>query len=320
MREINNKKRKRTSKRKPLPVALAVIYLIMAAAFSAMLIWLNMLPLAYLLTALTLVVLVSLLIIAWLLGKRVTAGHRIAGLILSVVFIVIFCVGTVYIYSTQDLVSKITTIGKSTEEYYVVVRDSDKKREKIDDIAGDVVYMPDVDTKSSEEASTMLKDKVDVSFKKTGNALKMDNKLKKKDYDVLLLSNSYYEMLIEDNVKFEDQSKVIYKLTVEQEVENFAKSVDKIANTPFNIYISGIDTFGKIAEVSRSDVNMLVTVNPVSKTVLMTNIPRDSYVTLHSYQASDKLTHAGVYGIEESVTTIEDMMNTEINYYLRVNF
>ena len=88
----------------------------------------------------------------------------------------------------------------------------------------------------------------------------------------------------------------------------------------FNVYISGIDTYGSIDKVSRSDVNMIMTVDPANKKILLTSIPRDTYVTLHSYGAKDKLTHSGIYGIDETVQTVEDWLGIDINYYLRVNF
>ena len=88
----------------------------------------------------------------------------------------------------------------------------------------------------------------------------------------------------------------------------------------FNIYISGIDTTGNIRNVSRSDANMLLTVNTKTHQILLTSIPRDYYVTLHTYKAKDKLTHSGIYGIKETVSTVEDFMGIDINYYVRVNF
>lgn len=90
---------------------------------------------------------------------------------------------------------------------------------------------------------------------------------------------------------------------------------------PFTIYISGIDTYGGIDTVSRSDVNILVVVNPRSHKILLVNTPRDYYVQLHGTTGlRDKLTHSGVYGIDMSVKTMEDLYATPIDYYLRINF
>ena len=118
---------------------------------------------------------------------------------------------------------------------------------------------------------------------------------------------------------FEKRTRIVHTVSVEIENKDIAKRVG-ITQEPFNIYISGIDTFGGISKVSRSDVNMIMTVDPVDKKILLTSIPRDMYVDLHSYKAKDKLTHSGIYGVGETVETVEDWMGIDINYYIRVNF
>jgi LCP family protein required for cell wall assembly len=89
---------------------------------------------------------------------------------------------------------------------------------------------------------------------------------------------------------------------------------------PFNLYISGIDSRNGIEETARSDVNMIVTVNPQNREVLLTSMPRDSYVHLHMNGELDKLTHTGIYGIDETIQTVEGWMGIEIDYYARVDF
>jgi LCP family protein required for cell wall assembly len=99
-----------------------------------------------------------------------------------------------------------------------------------------------------------------------------------------------------------------------------ATDVD-VLKEPFNIYISGLDTTGDISEVSRSDVNMIVTVNPNTHKILLTSIPRDYYVQLHGTTGTkDKLTHSGIYGPKMTVKTVEDLMGITINYFVRVNY
>ena len=93
-----------------------------------------------------------------------------------------------------------------------------------------------------------------------------------------------------------------------------------VTEEPFNVCVTGIDIWGEIDQVSRSDVNMIVTVNPQTRTVMLTSVPRDSYVILHSFGEYDKLTHSGVWGVEETVTTLEDWLDIDIDYYVRVNF
>ena len=91
---------------------------------------------------------------------------------------------------------------------------------------------------------------------------------------------------------------------------------------PFNVYISGIDVYGEITTESRSDVNLIATVNPATHKILLTTTPRDYYVTIPGVSGDyrDKLTHAGIYGIDTSITTLENLYSTEIPFYARVNF
>ncbi|MBR2706546.1 MAG: LCP family protein [Mogibacterium sp.] len=100
-----------------------------------------------------------------------------------------------------------------------------------------------------------------------------------------------------------------------------AKTVD-VVNEPFNIYITGIDqwAYEKGMDLERSDVNMIITVNPVTKKVLITSIPRDTYVELYTARQMDKLTHTGVYGVDETLNTVEKWLGVKLNYYVKMNF
>ena len=90
----------------------------------------------------------------------------------------------------------------------------------------------------------------------------------------------------------------------------------------FNIYVSGIDTYGPVTSVSRSDVNIIMTVNRKTKQVLLTTTPRDAYVPIADggNNQNDKLTHAGIYGVDASIHTLENLYDIKLNYYVRLNF
>ena len=105
------------------------------------------------------------------------------------------------------------------------------------------------------------------------------------------------------------------------EILGFLSDVD-VAEEPFTIYVSGNDSYGEVTlEEGRSDVNILLTVNPNTRQILMTTTPRDYYVELPFGEGCwDKLTHAGNYGIDCSMQTLERLYDVEIDYYLRVNF
>lgn len=101
--------------------------------------------------------------------------------------------------------------------------------------------------------------------------------------------------------------------------KNKAEDAVDVTSKPFNIYISGMDTTGKITEEARSDVNMIITVNPKTHKVLMTSIPRDYLVELQNGE-KDKLTHTGLMGIDETTSDVEDLLGIKINYYVKVNY
>ena len=123
---------------------------------------------------------------------------------------------------------------------------------------------------------------------------------------------------------FEKETRVIYTLDRKEVLKNL--KANNITKDPFIVYISGIDTNGSISKTSRSDVNMLAAVNPQKKELLLVFIPRDYYVPLQCPNGScetgamDKLTHAGLAGVENSVKTLENFLDIDINYYARVNF
>lgn len=95
-----------------------------------------------------------------------------------------------------------------------------------------------------------------------------------------------------------------------------------LTETAFNIYITGIDQWeSEIGyDLERSDVNMIVTVSPKVRKILLTSIPRDTYVPLHRTGTMDKLTHTGVYGVDETLDTVEDWLGIDLNYYVKMNF
>lgn len=135
-----------------------------------------------------------------------------------------------------------------------------------------------------------------------------------------MVLNSAYSSLLElsyDN--YESNLKTIYTYKVKKNISNDASSSNK---NVFNIYISGIDTYGSISTVSRSDVNIILTVNMDTHKILMTSTPRDSYVQIPDGGANqyDKLTHAGIYGVETSEKTLENLYGIDIDYYARINF
>ena len=147
-----------------------------------------------------------------------------------------------------------------------------------------------------------------------------------------MVLNSGYESLLEGMASdFSIKIKKLYQYNHVTEVaeesakpatENQQTSQTPAENQPFNLYISGIDTFGPVSSVSRSDVNVIATINPKTHQILLTTTPRDAYVAIADGGADqkDKLTHAGIYGVEASMHTLARLYDTPIDYYVRLNF
>ncbi len=155
--------------------------------------------------------------------------------------------------------------------------------------------------------------------------LTMVDALYAKEVQAIIMNKSFVDTVKSQYKTFSTDTRELDASKIESEVEELVDT--DVTTKPFNVYISGIDVYGKIGQTSRSDVNIIATVNPVTKKVLLTSTPRDYYVPLYSkggksYSGGipDKLTHAGIYGVDCSINTLEKLYNIDIDYYVRINF
>lgn len=139
--------------------------------------------------------------------------------------------------------------------------------------------------------------------------------------DAMVLNNVFLEMLRSEDPEIDSKIRVLYTTTNEIKTEIPGNAVQEKGQA-INIYISGIDTYGSITSVSRSDVNIIMTINRDTKKILLTTTPRDAYVTIPEggQNQKDKLTHAGIYGVATSEATLEQLYGIDIHYYARLNF
>ncbi|HEL2055999.1 TPA: LCP family protein [Streptococcus suis] len=135
----------------------------------------------------------------------------------------------------------------------------------------------------------------------------------------MVLNGVFTNILESEDPDFSSKVKKIYSFKITTQV---SPSVEQISGDSFNIYISGIDTYGPISSVSRSDVNIIMTVNRKTNKILLTTTPRDSYVAIADggQNQYDKLTHVGIYGVDASVHTLENLYGIDISNYIRLNF
>ena len=292
-----------------------IIALLIHLIFIIYLIELNVLPTLYL--AIIIFVILILDIISWVLISKGKI-KLIIGYIILLIISIISGIGIYYTNITDSFLSSIQEVNEK-QLYYVVVNKDSKFKE-----------LKDLDNKSM----AIFENQSD-NYKKVLNEVEKDIKVKDKKYDnineivrdlldnkidSLLINSSNKEILDENIATFKDNTRVIEEISIDVIKENEEKEY-KNKYGPFNILISGIDTGGPINRVSRSDVNIIMTVNPNTRDILLTSVQRDMEVQLHGIDGiTDKLTHAGTYGIDMSRQTLEDFLDTEIPYYIRVNF
>lgn len=241
---------------------------------------------------------------------------------ISIIGILGFSYANYSAFNTLDVLNGMNIDYKSHNYSVLVLKNSNYKN--IDDLKDKKVGYYDNGT--SEIDKSLSKIDVKVNYISYSNLEELSQDLLNKKIDAILLEDSYRAILDDkDDSKdkrkdFTNLTKIIYQFSIKFETEIIVKDTDTTKDT-FAIYISGIDTYGAISSVSRSDVNMVVVVNPTTHQILMISIPRDYYVQLHGKIGyKDKLTHAGIYGVETSVKTLEDLLEIDINYYVKVNF
>ena len=248
--------------------------------------------------------------------KKILIGIAI---FLSIIIIVVN-IALFFVYKrTNTFFDKITNIEYEKSNYAIIAL-KDSKVEKISDLTSIATYTNELD-KNYSLALEELNSKVEVEVKEYKTVIDLITDLFNNKIDAILVNENYIEIIEETNDEFKDKIKIIDTLSIEtiKEKKAIEEEIKKLGN--FNVYISGIDTYGEISTVSRSDVNILASVDMKNHKILLTNTPRDYYVQLHGTTGSkDKLTHAGVYGIDMSMATIADLYETDINYYVRVNF
>ena len=308
------KKQKKKNKVKFIYRFLSFLLIIASALSIIGIITLNILNMKYFMIAVGSILFINLISYLWMIKSK----KKKSGTIFSFFFLIIFSVLAFYIFETNGMLNNILSHYKEYTYKVVVRTDSDYKQ--LSDLDKNTMGYFNNKTEETEKAIKHIDKKITPEYKEYDDIDKLTNSLLNNEIESILIEDSYYNMIAEENSDFIDTTKVIYTFKIRQIITDFSKDVD-VSKKPFNIFISGIDTYGSIDSVSRSDVNMVVTVNPKTKQILMTGIPRDYYVQLHGINGyKDKLTHAGLYGVDNSVQTVEDFLDININYYVKVNF
>lgn len=269
-----------------------------------------------------LIVLNAVSVIVQLPLRRNKAGKLIMGIV-SLLLSGAMLYGVVAVNSVQSALSKI--VGKMTETEITEVRVmNDNPATSMGDTRGYTFgYIADADTKNTQS----ILDEISKSFgtiksKGYDSMTALADALYDDEVDAILINQGYVDLLTEKDgyTDFRDQTRVLYTYTTTHEVDPIVPNTS-ITKEPFVVYCSGIDArVDAISAKSRSDVNILAVVNPTTKQILLVNTPRDYYLPLARNGELDKLTHAGLYGIDESMKVLGNLYGVQADYYVRVNF
>ena len=305
--------RKKKKKHSPLIVYLFISMLIITSITIGLIYFIDILPFNYFSLLTGLILVIDLIFSVMLFSSKPFV--KVFGGLVTTFYILIMILAIIYELNTIDFLKKIGDKEYITLNYNVVVLKSSSYTD-LPSIKGEKVGIVNG---YKEEVTNKLDKKVRVKYTSYSNYSELVDRLINKHINVILLEDSQYKILEEEYTGFENKVSVIYKFSVDVKQKTEKEKTD-ITKKPFNIFISGIDTYGNINSVSRSDVNMIMSINPTDKKILLTSIPRDYYVKLSGINEYDKLTHAGMYGIDTSIDTVETLLDTKINYYIKVNF
>lgn len=296
---------------------LSIFLLIVSVLVLVLVYFINVLPLEYFIVLVILVLITDLFAIMLLLSKgRI---RNVIGILLTIILLILMIFGITYELNTLDFLKQFGFNSYKTENYNVIVLDS-SQYDELEDLNDLSIAHLDLDThKGLQHAVADIKKEIKFTSLVGEDISDLTEMLESDETSAIILESAQLSIIEEENKEFYDSIRIIWSTDVEIEIAKIGESVD-VTKDSFNILISGIDTYGSITKVSRSDVNILVTVNPSTHSILLTSIPRDYYVLLPEFNEYDKLTHAGIYGIETSVSAVENLLDTTINYYIKVNF
>lgn len=305
---------------KKIGMILTAVQGIASAIMVVVLFMLNMLPLKYLAVVIGML---AILLLITLVGQLKSRKKAMAGKVFSVCLSIVLAIGSFYIVKANSAMGKITGSNYKVDTIVVAVL-ADNPAEKLADAKAyqfGVQYAMGGDDVESTMKAIDKELGTTVSEVEYSDLHGQAQALHDGEVEAIVYNEAYAGLLEETFENYSSNVKIIYKHSIKKAVENTASEVS-VKDDTFSVFISGIDVYGPIATNSRSDVNIIATVNPTTHQVLLINTPRDFYVEIPEITggAKDKLTHAGIYGVDASMRTLGTLYDTNISFYSRVNF
>lgn len=309
---------------------ITIIVIMLSVVFMGLLAMTKMIPTIYML--IIGIVLAVIAAIIWLLvwHTRYT-GRFIGGTVLAVIMIAILAFGGFYINKTRSAISNIS--GETTEVTQMAVYvKSDDAADSVEATAGYTYgILSSLDRENTDGAVAHLNSQfgTEVQTKEYAGLTELADGILNGEVNAMLLNSGYLSVYedMDGYTDFSTKIKEVGTVDVESTIQSAEESapIEPITTANggkvYTIYLSGIDTRGEMTAKSRSDVNIIATVNTDTHEILLVSTPRDYFVPLSiSGGAPDKLTHAGIYGIDVCMDTLGMLYDIDINYYFRINF
>lgn len=311
-------------------IVLSIVLVVTAGIMVYEILKLEILPSNILLPVILVIILFSLILLLLINFCAHGLATKIIFSFLVILISVAYGLGDYYLYSTASTLNIVTEQAAKSKNTVSLIVMAESTKTDVQDINGSKIgVLKNINKEGTKKSlNDISKQNIGYSTEKFDNVPAMLQALYEGEVDAIILNEAYRSNVseIENYGNFNNETKVIHQTVYYTKEANNSLAVSDITSKPFTILITGNDSFGTLDEVSRSDVNMIVTINPLTSTILMTSIPRDAFVTevcddyACNYGVEDKLTHTGIYGADTTKDTLENLLDIDINYIFRVNF
>lgn len=311
-------------------IVLSIVLVATAGIMVYEILKLEILPSNILMPVILVIILFSLILLLLINFFAHGLATKIIFSFLVILISVAYGLGDYYLYSTASTLNTVTEQAAKSKNTVSLIVMAESTKTDVQDINGSKIgVLKNINKEGTKKSlNDISKQNIGYSTEKFDNVPAMLQALYEGEVDAIILNEAYRSNVseIENYGNFNNETKVIHQTVYYTKEANNSLAVSDITSKPFTILITGNDSFGTLDEVSRSDVNMIVTINPLTSTILMTSIPRDAFVTevcddyACNYGVEDKLTHTGIYGADTTKDTLENLLDIDINYIFRVNF
>ena len=311
-------------------IVLSIVLVATAGIMVYEILKLEILPSNILMPVILVIILFSLILLLLINFCAHGLATKIIFSFLVILISVAYGLGDYYLYSTASTLNTVTEQAAKSKNTVSLIVMAESTKTDVQDINGSKIgVLTNINKEGTKKSlNDISKQNISYSTEKFDNVPAMLQALYEGEVDAIILNEAYRSNVseIENYGNFNNETKVIHQTVYYTKEANNSLAVSDITSKPFTILITGNDSFGTLDEVSRSDVNMIVTINPLTSTILMTSIPRDAFVTevcddyACNYGVEDKLTHTGIYGADTTKDTLENLLDIDINYIFRVNF